>query len=552
MKSNIENAPPARHRASGRLALILLAAMLLVTGARPARAQNCAALTPGAGGLDDAVTINNCLATVGYARLSASTSATPFRIFQPISFPRNVPGVQLTGAGNNDSGSVIQPQYTCGQISPFVNGNQYQPVIQALQAPSAVLSNFQLDLRQLRKSCGILGNYAIRVGSSRLDSAVRAQVTNLRIIGSRFSDPAYTTGWANGGGLLIINSSDVVVQGNIIRDLGFTTEIGGQSVSNSGIQVANCARARVQSNTITRVSFPLEVINGSPSQGYVGDASNTVISGNTLTGAAGINCPDCSAGRALKIQACGVGDERPLMGLSVTSNTLSNWGGPNQGAVVPSGLDLICGVQYSRFTGNSVIGDAQASYGLEIRSSFQSPQLATHHNVFDNNTFRAATCSGCFDVFFEDDGPDQGRSLAGTPSIGRAVKGTNLYSTTGFRVNRGCNQYAHAFFDYPPGQTFVKRGQSITVAAAGVRPSSSASVTYTFKAPGGNTVLTQSFPGGNNNCVMNQQQVYIDPTRFVAPGSYRVFATYSDGNSKAVIQNDFIGTGGQQTTLEVR
>jgi hypothetical protein len=255
----------------------------------------------------------------------------------------------------------------------------------------------------------------------------------------------------------------------------------------------------------------------------------------------------------LKIQACGVGDELPLRNLTVTNNTGSNWGGPNQGSVVPSGLDLICGVQYGTFTGNNFTGDSMSSYGLEIRSSFQSPQNASHHNVFNNNTFFAGGCNGCKDVFFEDDGPDQGSgTISGIPSIGRAVHGTNTYNTTGYRVNRGCSQFAHAWWDYPAGQTFVNRGQSITVGAAGIRPDSAYTVTLNITDPNGNVVLLRTFSGGNGNCVMNQQPVLIDPSAFVAPGLYKVLATYYDGNSNAQIVNDWIGTGGQQVLLDVR
>jgi hypothetical protein len=530
-----------KSRLPGRsilLTLMLAAALVLPAGAQT---PNCSALVPGAGGADDAATINNCLASPGFATLTANTSANPFKLYQPIVFPQGS-GKRLTGAGNNDSGSVLQAQYGCGQASAFVAGGQYQIVIQALKTPNAVISNFKLDLRQLRKSCGNQGNYALRVGASTVDSAAGTQVTGVRIVGSHYGDPDYTTGWVHGGGMLIINSGNVVVNNNVVKDLGFTSAIGGQSAGYAGIQVANCANARVENNTITRVSFPLQIINGSPAQGYRGDGSGTVVRGNSLTGAAGINCPDCTAGRALKIQACGVGDELPLRNLSVTSNTASNWGGPTQAIVVPSGLDLICGVQYGTFTGNSFIGDGQASYGLEIRSSFQSPQSATHHNQFDNNTFRAGACSGCYDVFFEDDGPDQGRGASGTPSVGRKVKGTNIYSSTSYRVNRDCGQYAHAWWNYPPAQAFINRGQYLTVAAAGIRPDSSQTVTFTFKNAGGSTVLTRAFPGGNGNCVMNQQAVFIDPVYFSAPGLYKVYSTYSDGNSNAVIRDDAIGS----------
>jgi len=531
--------PSNKSRLLSRFALLTLVITASLTF--PAQAQNCSALVPGAGGTDDAATINNCLSTQGFATLTANTGSNPFRLYQPIIVPAGT-GRQLTGAGNTDSGSVLQAQYSCGQSSAFVVSGQYQYVIQALKTPNVVISNFKLDLSQLRKSCGNQGNYAIRVGASTLDSAAGARVTGVRIVGSRYGDVDYTTGWVHGGGLLIINSSNVVVSNNIVKDLGYTNAIGGTSAGYAGIQVANCANALVENNTITRVSFPLQVINGSPSQGYRGDSSGTIVRNNTLTGAAGINCSDCTAGRALKIQTCGVGDELPLRNLSVTGNTASNWGGPTQAIVVPSGLDLICGVQYGTFTGNSFIGDNQASYALEIRSSFQSPQSATHHNQFDNNTFQAGACSGCFDVFFEDDGPDQGRGLSGTPSVGRKVQGTNVYDSVNYRVNRDCNQYAHAWWVYPAGQTFINRGQSLIVAAAGIRPDTTQTVTFTFKNAAGTTVLTRTFSGGNGNCVMNQQTVVIDSISFSAPGLYQVTATYSDGNSNAVITNDPIGS----------
>ena len=129
------------------------------------------------------------------------------------------------------------------------------------------------------------------------------------------------------------------------------------------------------------------------------------------------------------------GDALPLQYLNVQNNTATNWGGEDQAGVVPSGLDLYAGVRYSTFTGNIIDAgtDTRASYALEIRSSFMGQvPAATHHNTFTNNTFRAGPCSGCFDVKFTDDGPDQGRgNLMGIPDIGRRSVngGNNVFST---------------------------------------------------------------------------------------------------------------------------
>jgi hypothetical protein len=530
------------------LSLMAIAILISPVGAR---AQDCNALIPGAGlpGKTDDQVINECLNIVGYARLTITGSSNPFKIYAPIVFPETS-GKQLTGAGNNDSGTVIEPQYACGQPSPFVVDNKYQPVILVKKSPNGVVSNFKLSLKNLRQSCGYTGNFAIRV-----DKSPGSQVTSLRVVGSQYGTSGYTTGWANGGGILVVNSANAVVNNNIIKDLGYIQGSNGGGPGASGIQIENSLQVSVQNNSITRVSFGIEIVNKSPQGGFTGDSSYTTVSGNSIIGAANIGCPSCSGGRALKIIACSsLGDELPLRYLTVTNNIASNWGGPNQGSVSPSGLDLHCGIEYSTFTGNNFTGDNKASYALQIRSSFNSPQRATHHNVFNNNTFSVAGCSGCYDVKFNDDGPDQGSGgSSGTPSIGRVVHGTNTYvSTAPSSTYRGCSQFAHAWWDYPPGQNFVYRGQSITLAASGIRPSLFLTVTFIFKDPNGNVVDSITYPGGTSNCVMNQQSFVISSSKFVTPGLYKVFATYWDGNSDAQIVNDWIGTQGQQVSLDVR
>jgi len=92
----------------------------------------------------------------------------------------------------------------------------------------------------------------------------------------------------------------------------------------------------------------------------------------------------------------------------------------------------------------------------------------------------------------------------------------------------------------------------VTVAAAGIRAQAGLPVTFVFRDPAGNTVLTRTFFGANGNCVLNQQSIYIDPGVFVAPGLYKVYAAYYDGNSSALIKDDWIGTLGLQVVLDVR
>jgi hypothetical protein len=326
-------------------------------------------------------------------------------------------------------------------------------------------------------------------------------------------------------------------------------------LGHQGIDVQNSGSTLVQNNSIIRVSIGIEIVNNA---NQPGDSSNTNVSGNDITGATSLTCSNCSGGRSIKLQADG--DAPPMQHLIVQNNTARGWGGQNKGATTPVGLVLVAGVQYSTFSGNSFDGstDSRASYGLQLRSSFLAPASACHHNTFTNNTFlsgRPSVCGNdCFDVFFNDDGPDQGlHSLQGIPDIGRRSVngGNNTFSTMKWNTDQGCSQFAHAWFVYPTGQNFVNRGQSITLAAAGIRPDSS-TITFYFYDPDGNLVTNVQYPGGNGACVMNQQSFTINPSVFVNAGLYKILATYNDGNSTAQIVNDWIGTNGQQVTLDVR
>ena len=514
--------PHSRSHAAGG---VLAALAILFLAPHAAHAQSsCDALTPTGG--DDAPAINACLANSGRAVLGAGT----FSLSSPIVLPR-VAGVRLQGAGN--TATVLRPSYSCGRSSPFVVGGQYQPVISVTRAPGAVLRDFRLNLRELRRDCGHKGAYAVMV-----DKSEDVQVLNLRIVGSQFGTPEYTSGWANGGGIQFVNSARGLIRGNEIRDLGFTKEVGGGSAGQNGIAIENSARARIENNTVERVSFQLSVSNFSPAFGFTGDSSGTVVTGNTLVGAANINCPDCSQGRAIKLQACGrldVQDELPLRNLVVRGNNARDFGGSN-GQTGGSGLDLICGVQYSTFENNSFAGAGTAEFGAQFRSSFQSLVNPTHHNKVDFNTFTSGRgqpgCGdSCRDVNFNADAPDQ-------IGLRRGVAGTNFASS--FRPGSSrCGDYGHAFFNYPAGQLFVNRGQSLLLAAAGMKPDTS--TVFRFKRLDGSQVAAFTSQSANGNCVVNQQLFPVDAARF-APGSYNLFAEYFDGASGVFISNDPIGT----------
>ncbi|WP_163999725.1 hypothetical protein [Pyxidicoccus caerfyrddinensis] len=505
--------------------LVVAALALLFLLPDTARAQqSCDALTPSGG--DDAPTLNACLANTGRATLGEGV----FRLSRPLVFPR-APGVRLSGAG---ASTVLRPTYTCGQSSPFVLSGQYQPIITVTRAPGAVLRDFRLNLQELRRDCGHKGAYAIMV-----DKSDDVQVLNLRLRGSQFGAPDYTSGWANGGGLQFTNSARGLIRGNDIRDVGFTADPGTASAGKNGIAIENSASTRIDSNVVERVSFQVSVSNFSPAFGFTGDSSGTSVTGNTLVGAANINCPDCSPGRAIKLQACGrtdVQDELPLRNLVVRNNDARDFGGAN-GQQGGSGLDLVCGVQYGTFENNRLIGAGTAEFAGQVRSSFQSLVNPSHHNTLNFNTFTSGRgrpgCDGsCVDVNFNVDAPDQ-------IGLRRGVAGTNVANS--FRPgSSSCGDYSHAFFNYPAGQVFVNRGQNLLLAAAGMRPGSS--TVFRFKRQDGSQVAAFTSQSANGNCVVNEQLFGINAAQF-APGRYNLFAEYSDGSSNGVfISNDPIGT----------
>lgn len=526
----------AGARLTGLTTLAFLAALL---GAGTASAQNCSALLPSGG--DDAGIINACFASAGRATLAAGT----FLIYQPITAVGFDAGVSLVGAGKDLT--KIYPQFACGAPGFLDTSFAFKTVIEVRRSPNSTVSGFHLDLDQLRKDCGHGGNYAITVNKSG-----GTRVSDVKITGSRYNDPGYTSGWAHGGGVLVLNSASSVVENCNIKDVGFS---GGVSTGFSAIQIENSGSTRVSRNYVRRVAFGIEIVNKSPSQGYTGDSSNSVVTGNDVGGAALIGCPDCSHGRGLKFQACGSGDELPTRNVTVTNNSFVNFGGQSGGQFAVqggSGLHLTCGVQYSLFQNNTFIGAPSAERCVVVDSNFNSPDNPTHHNTFNFNTFKSGRgqpgCnSECSDVEFVNDGPDQ----IGLDRRGAGTNTLNPYPGNGGsqgwsirpRFTRNCQQYSHAWFVYPAGQTFIYRGQYLTVAAAGVRPPDFFSVaTFRFKNASGVEVATYTTARSNSNCVINQELFYVNPSTF-APGLYQVFAQYYDGNAEDLfIGNDPIGT----------
>jgi hypothetical protein len=528
--------PQFTKNAAGLLVQLVAVALLMICLKTTVSAQSCKALFPAGNGQDDSVIINDCLQRKGVAKLKAGT----FLLYSPIIFPRTsqeapISGARLVGKGKELTKLVVQSE--CTKLWPVTSDRQYEWAIQIVKSPEASLVGLELDLTNLRQSCGPFGNYMVFVNKSP-----GTQVSDVRIKGSQFSatSTTYTTGGANSGGILVVNSETSIISNNELKDIGFTLENGGTSAGNGGISVANSANTQITNNLIERVAFGVIVSNGSPQQGYTGDSSGTVVANNRIIGASSINCLNCSQGRAIKLQACGNGDERPLEKLRIERNEASDFGG-NLGVQAGSGLDLVCGIQNSTFESNRFIGAATAEFALQIRSSFLSEPNPTHHNTFHFNQFisgrgRLGCNDQCADVNFTSDGPDQ----IGIRRSGLNRAGDNAASSFRYATDRGCDEHSYAFFLYPDdGREFVRHNESILLTAIGVRPNSQVTFRFT-RTEDGLEVATHKSLSVNRNCIMNQEYIPIDALKFPA-GNYKIFAEYKDGNSDAIIEKDEIG-----------
>jgi hypothetical protein len=527
--------PGLLKAAAGLLMQLGFAALLLVSHLTSASGQSCKALVPAGDGQDDAAAINDCLQRKGVAKLKAGT----FLLYSPIVFPRStqeapLSGARLLGKGRDATRLVVQSE--CSKPWPS-SDRQYQPAIQIIKSPESTLRGLEVDLTNLRQDCGPYGNYMVFVSKSP-----KTLVNDVRIKGSPYGVPGtiYTTGGANSGGVLVVNSEDSIISDNELKDLGFTLENGSSSAGNGGISVASSANTQVTNNRIEHVAFGIIVSNGSSRQGYTGDSSGSVIAHNTVIGAAKINCANCSQGRGIKLQACGDGSEPALDRLTISNNTVTDFGGHNA-TIGGSGLDLVCGVQNSAIDNNRFVGAPTAEFGLQIRSSFLSLPSPSYHNKFTANVFTSgrgqANCgSACFDVNFTHDGADQ----IGISRNGANRMGTNVVGSFFAETDRDCDQYSLPFFLYLDGREFVRHGERILLTALGVRPNSQ--VVFTFvRAEDGVEVATHASASVNRYCIMNQEYVSIEARKFPA-GDYKIFADYKDGNSDAVMSRDEIGS----------
>jgi hypothetical protein len=244
----------------------------------------------------------------------------------------------------------------------------------------------------------------------------------------------------------------------------------------------------------------------------------------------------------MKFQACGTGDEPPLQNLTVTGNTATEYGGQIAGQFVGhggAGLYLVCGIVRSRFENNRFSNAPVAEVGLFINSLFTGVESASHHNTIMFNHFESGFCGqNCYDVWFGGKGPDQigiSKNNLGT----NTTRGGNLRDDS---ANQ-CSTFGSAWFNYPAGQTFINRGQWLVVAGTGIRPPSFfAVITFRFKNASGVEVATYQTQRSQSNCVVNQENFFIDPAKF-SPGLYSVTADYYDGTAvELFIKHDPIGT----------
>lgn len=356
------------------------------------------------------------------------------------------------------------------------------------------------------------------------------------IVGTRIdvAQPAYTSGGTTAGGVRVNVSANVQITNNTITDIGYLDDTAPTflGAANGGIQIANSPNALVQYNNITRVGFGILVTNftGTKSSDYARVLNNTIYGSGSIR-----NCADCSINRAIKISSVVAGSSFPIYGVEVRNNNASDLtgsGGFSAPGIGGTGLMLENDVVNGIFTDNRFDGTAYLDDGCKIASSPMtdgSGEDPTYHNTFDRNYFRG----GNYDLNFAKDGPNQiglYHHQFGTNNV-RAAK-VNVEEAH----DQGCNSYAHAWWTYPVGQTFVNRGQTLSLSADGIR--NGTQVTFKFKRNGA-LITSYSLPGAVG-CVSPTAGYVVSASVFTA-GTYQVYATWADASADLVVSDALVG-----------
>lgn len=481
----------------------------------------CKSYSPSVRG-DDAPAINACLDNVDCkcVQLQAAT----YRIRSPIVIksirmmdPKDPNATQkildnarILGASSGTSRSTLRVESgNCSFPGDSLDSTRqrYAPIIEVVRTLNVTLDGFDLDVSDLRESCaGVptrLGNFAIRF-TPNVDGA---RITNLKVSGQRFGSAGYNGGGGTTGGIYVQTGANAVVQGNTLTDLGYLRGLtpSGAAAGSSGvstIQIVNSASSCVAQNRLERIGFGIEVVNFASA----GDSSKTQVVANAVEGAAGlVGCNNCSQGRVIKLQACRDGangpDPEPLQDLSVRSNKACLFGGlrnrDTNGNIAliqeGSGIDLICGVQFSKFRSNVFDGrrrnstdqkDSAVLFTLQTRSQLvdsktktfilgYSPKTTTHHNLFENNTAFSGrggtTCdNNCADIRINADSPDQiniARTTTTSPTPGGNVFNNFL------RLDSNSQSCPGSDFSMVTVETVAsQRGPKFRFTTRGVRP----------------------------------------------------------------------------------
>ncbi len=460
--------------------LVMFTACVIAMYPGIARAQNCSNLAPLGGGQDDWPNIDFCLRT---APNTVTLSSGTFLISRPIVFYAS--NSILIGQGRPNTTIALHPTFTCisGQPNFVIDVNG-----QGTTKDTITIKRFKLDLASLPSNCANVDSYAVRFLRSHNQSTLQGV--------------AVRGGTTIIGGVRVVKSKNAIVQFSDFSDV------------TNGIQIDDSPNVTVYSNDISRAGVGISVDNNAGAdQGGEFDSSGTTVSLNNVTDV---------ADRGIRLRSRGVGALR-VRNLVVYDNDVLNFGN--------IGIYMVSGVQNARIENNTVSGAPTSNYGLWVGGV--DPDGSVVNPCFDNQINGNGFTAGRFDVSFN--GAPTGNNVAGPdqPTISRLSAGSNLLGATGIEPLPAvpCGQYAHAWWVYKNGLTYVPSGGKILLAAAGTRQFST--VTYKITSPGGNP----NFPlmqftttvATNDVCVINQHD---SPAINLAAGFYDVYVDLTDGNGR--------------------